>query len=410
MKGTVWQRCTVCSRKVNGREAKRRHRASGCDGTAGTWAYKVDVGRTTDGKRRQRVRAGFATEADAHRAAREVLHKVDTRDYVEPSARTVAGFLSDEWLPAIRGSVAGGTFRKRQRHVERYVVPQLGGDRLQDVTAAALERLYGLLVSEGAGRGPLSASTAADTHRTLHKALGDAVRWGYLARNPAAAAQPPSQAQVKADARAALRVWTADQLAAFLAVTADDVHAMVWRLAATTGARRSELLALRWRDIDLEKRRASFGRAAILNADGSLEMRESTKSDSSSRTIALDPATAGHLRSHRAAQAAARLRAGSAWQDHDLVLCRADGTPLSPPAVSVAFRRANDRSDLPRIRLHDLRHTHATLLLQAGEPVRTVSQRLGHASATITLGVYAHVLPGDDEGAAGRFAAMLEGR
>lgn len=410
MKGTVWQRCTVCSRKVNGRDAKARHRGTDCDGTSGTWAYKVDLGRAAGGKRQQRVRGGFDTETDAQRALRELLHKIDRQDYVEPSARTVRGFLVEEWLPAIRANVAGGTFRKRRRHVERYVVPTLGGVKLQEVTAAALEQLYGRLGTEGASRGPLAASTVADAHRTLHKAFEDAIRWGYLSRNPAKAAEPPSQASVKADARAALRVWTPEQLRAFIDATTDHAYGTAFTLAAMTGARRSELLAVRWEDVDLDAARITFGRAAVLDADGVLELRDSTKSSTSSRTIALDPQTVVRLRSHRVAQAEQRLRAGSAWHHLDLVLCRADGSPLSPAAMSLAFRRANDRHQgLPRVRLHDLRHTHATILLQNGVPVRTVAQRLGHASATITMDVYSHVMPGDDDAAATRFASLVGG-
>ncbi len=280
MAGTVWQRCTTCRRKVNGRQARQRHVASACSGSDATWAFRLSLGFDSDGVRRQQVRGGFATEADADRAVRELLYKVDQGSYVQPSQRTLGSFLVDEWLPAILPHLAGGTYRKRHRHVHGYITPRLGTMGLQDVTAAALERLYGQLASAGAGHGPLAPATIVDTHRTLHKAYEDAMRWGYVSRNPVAAARPPSMAKVKADARATLRVWTPEQLRRFLDDTVDHPYGLVFRLAAMTGARRSELLAVRWADVDLGAARMSFGRAAVLDADGKLTLRDSTKTSS----------------------------------------------------------------------------------------------------------------------------------
>lgn len=407
MKGTVWQRCTTCRRKVNGADARRRHKASGCEGSGGTWAYKVELGRDADGRRQQQVRAGFASEGDAQRAVRELLHKIDTGDYVETSEQTVAAFLEGEWLPAIRPKVAGGTYGKRRLHVVTYTVPRIGRVPLQQVSAATLERLYGALLAEG-GRGKgLAPSTVRDVHRTLHKAFGDAVRWGHLSRNPAAAAEAPALSKVAADARSAQHVWTAAELGRFLAAIEDHRYGPVFHLTAMTGARRSEVLAVRWSDVDLEAARIRFGRTLVRDADGTYVLTDGTKSTASARTVALDPATVERLRRHRVQVLEDRMAVGGAWQDLDLLFHRGDGAPVSPPAVSQGFKRAVKAAELPPIRFHDLRHTHATLLLQSGEPVRTVSQRLGHASPTITMSIYSHVLPGDDEGAAARFAALL---
>jgi integrase len=407
MKGTVWQRCVRCSRKVNGADARKRHKATGCDGKDATWAFRVELGRAADGKRQQHLRGGFATEADAARALRELLHKVDGGDYVQSSEQTVAAFLQGEWLPAVRPKVAGGTYGKRRLHVATYTVPRIGSVPLQQVTAATLERLYGALLAEVSRGKGLAPSTVRDVHRTLHKAFGDAVRWGHLSRNPAAAAEAPALAKVSADARSAQHVWTADELGRFLAHVEPAKYGAVFYLAAMTGARRSELLGVRWSDVDLDAGRIRFGRTLVLDADGVYVLTDGTKTTASARTVALDPATVERLRRHRVQVLEDRMAAGGAWHDLDLVFHRGDGLPVSPPAVSQSFKRASKSAGLPRIRFHDLRHTHATLLLQSGEPVRTVSQRLGHASPTITMAIYSHVLPGDDEGAAARFAALL---
>ena len=407
MKGTVWQRCVRCSRKVNGTDAKRRHKSTGCPGTDATWAYKVDLGRDSDGKRQQQVRGGFTSEADAQRAVRELLHKIDAGDYVKSSEQTVAGFLEGEWLPAMRTKVAGGTYGKRRLHVVTYTVPRIGRVPLQQVTAATLERLYAALLTEGGRSKGLAPSTVRDVHRTLHKAFGDAVRWGHLSRNPAAAAEAPALAKVSADARSAQHVWTADELGRFLAHVDGHRYGTVFFLTAMTGARRSEVLAVRWQDVDLDEGRIRFGRTLVRDADGAYVLTDGTKTTASARTVALDAATVERLRRHRVQVLEDRMAAGGAWQDRDLLFHRGDGDPVSPPAVSQAFKRAVKAALLPSIRFHDLRHTHATLLLQSGEPVRTVSQRLGHASPTVTMSIYSHVLPGDDEGAATRFAALL---
>jgi integrase len=434
MKGTVWQRCTRCMKKVNGADARKRHKASGCAGNGSTWAMKADLGRDADGKRHQQVRAGFATEADADRALRELLGKVDGGRYVTPSKRTLADYLEGEWLPATAPPrVAHSTHAKRTLHVSSYVVPRIGRVPLAEVNGAGLDRLYAALLRDGGRDGaPLAASTVRDVHRTLNKAFTDARRWQLLDRNPCEESEPPRLDQVADDARAAVHAWSADELGRFLSATAGHRHGPVFYVAGTTGMRRSELLGLRWEDVDLDRATIRVVQKLVEGPDG-YELRRSTKTASGARTIALDADTVAVLREHRRRQLEYRLALGTGYQDHGLVFCREDGVPLSPAGVTQAFRRAADscidctaRLDtarrrevhegsgctggpLPRIRFHDVRHTHATILLQNGVPVRTVSQRLGHASAVVTMTIYSHVLPGDDQGAADRFGRLLAG-
>jgi integrase len=410
MKGTVWQRCTTCRRKVNGTDARKRHKASGCTGTGATWALKAELGRDRDGNRRQQVRAGFSTEAEANRTLRELLSKVDGGRYVEPSKRTVSDYLAGEWLPAtVPPKVTQATYNKRRLHVESYVVPRIGRTALGTVNGATLDQLYADLVREG-GRNssPLAASTVRDVHRTLHKAFADARRWQLLERNPCEEAEPPRMDRVAEDARAALHAWTAEELRAFLTATAEHRLGRVFYLAATTGMRRSELLGLRWSDVDLAAGTLRVAQKLVKAAEG-YELRLSTKTSAGARTVALDGATVAMLREQKRRQAEQRLAAGWAWTDLGLVFTREDGSPIPPEAVSQSFRRAVNAAGVPAIRFHDVRHTHATLLLQAGEPVKVVSERLGHASPTITLTIYAHVLPGMQEGAAATFGRLLAG-
>lgn len=245
-------------------------------------------------------------------------------------------------------------------------------------------------------------------HRTLHKAFTDAMRWGRLDRNPAALAESPPLARVEGDARAAQHAWAPGELRRFLEHVRGTRYGVLFHLAAATGARRSELLAVRWSDVALDAARLSFRRTYVRDETSQYMMVDRMKSSHAFRTISLDTSTVRLLRSHRAAQLQDRLRAGSAWADNDLVLTQRDGTPLSPHAVSMAFPRAAKAAGVPCIRFHDLRQTHATLLLQNGVPIRTVSQRLGHATPTVTMQIYSHILPGDDQAAAARFADLIE--
>jgi len=203
------------------------------------------------------------------------------------------------------------------------------------------------------GKGDLSPRTERYTHAILHRALRDAVRWGRLARNPADLADPPRANTPE------MRVWTRVELARFLSHARSDRLYAAWLLLATTGLRRGELLGLRWADVDLGASRASV-RQSLNSAAGKLEFLP-PKTAKSKRSLALDPATVAALRSHRRAQFEERLAWGPAYRELDLVFCREDGTPVRPDSLSRSFAALVRAAGLPRIRLHDVRHTYATI-------------------------------------------------
>ncbi|WP_409332427.1 site-specific integrase [Trujillonella humicola] len=213
------------------------------------------------------------------------------------------------------------------------------------------------------------------------------------------------------------QAWTAAELGRFLrwADAYDGDAAMAWRLLAATGMRRGEALALRWRDIDLDAGRLAVRRSigVVKNKGAGQQLVEGSTKTGQSRVVDLDAGTVVALRAYRAAR---QEVARELVRDGALVLSNVDGTPRHPERFSRQFithlaraRRALGDEQLPAIRLHDLRHTHASLLLADGVPVKVVSERLGHANATITLTVYQHVHPGMGREAADRFAALPEG-
>ena len=248
----------------------------------------------------------------------------------------------------------------------------------------------------------------------LRAALSDAIRQGRLAVNPTDRATPPSPSEARPPE---MQAWTAPELARFLRrADADDPDlAMCWRLLAATGMRRGEALPLRWRDVDLDTARIAVQRnvGVVKNKGASERTVEGPPKTGRSRVVDLDTGTVAALRAYRAAR---EQVSPVLLRDSALVLSGLDGSHRHPERFSRRFtaqvvraRRALGEEQLPVIRLHDLRHTHATLLLADGVPVKVVSERLGHASATITLTVYQHVHPGMGRQAADRFAALLNG-
>jgi integrase len=200
--------------------------------------------------------------------------------------------------------------------------------------------------------------------------------------------------------------WSAEQLHIFLAHVVDDPHAALWRLAAMTGMRRGELVALRWRDVDFDAARVTVVRQ-LAKGGGAVEAGP-TKTRRSRRLISVDPRTIEALREHRKEQLATRLMVGRAYEDHGLAFCRPDGHPLHPDRLTQLFRQHCRAAGLPYIRLQGLRHTNATLMLGAGVHPKVVQERLGHSSIAITLDVYSHAIPGMQENAAMQVAALID--
>jgi integrase len=238
-------------------------------------------------------------------------------------------------------------------------------------------------------------------HSILDRALRDAVRWGYVVRNVADVADPPRAKTPE------MRVWSPVQLRAFLDHVRGDRLYAAWLLAATTGMRREEILGLRWSDLDLDAGRVAVRRPRIL-VDYQVLVSE-PKTAKGRRSLALDPVTVAALRAHRARLAEEKLAVGGRYRDSELVFTRPDGTAVHPERFSDWFRRRVRAAGLPRIRLHDVRHSYAPAALAAGVPAKVVSERLGHANIAITMDTYSHVLPGLDEQAAGQVARLILG-
>jgi integrase len=361
------------------------------------------------GKEVRRYHPAGTVRRDAERLLTQLVRSVHDGEYVKPERATFGEYLT-AWITAQQSQLKSSTWASYKATIDKHIVPALGAIKLQALTPEHLDAFYAERLASGwrgARGGALSPKTVRNMHVVIHSALADAVRKRAITRNVATLADPPKLKRGKKPTE--IRYWTAEQLRAFLDENARHRFWPAWYLAAFTGLRRGELLGLRWRDLDLDldAKRLSV-RQTLLSVEHRLEF-SSGKTDNAERAVDLDDRTIAVLRAHRKAQAAERLLIGGLYDDHELVFAHPDGRPVHPDVFSQTFERRVKASQLPRIRLHDLRHTHASLLIAAGVPVKVVSERLGHANTAFTTSVYQHVMPGMQSAAAETAGALVFG-
>ena len=387
---------------MQGHIRKRTHRTK--DGrTTVNWYVVIELERDADGKRRQKWYGSYRTRKEAEAARIEILHEINTGTFVEPTKTTLREWVHLTWLPLIADRVKPSTLDSYRRNLDLHVLPTLGQRQLRRLTPAMLNQLYAELLTTGnrkTGDG-LSAKTVSYVHTIIHKALADAVDLGLVTTNIADRAKPP---RPKARESKEIKSWTADELRRFLDLVKCHRLEAAWNVAAFTGMRRAEILGLRWRDLDLESGRLSVRQTLV---SVGYKIVRSTPKTHQARTIDLDAGTVTRLRNHRVRQLQDRQQWGDDYEENDLVFCRENGSPLHPHTFSQAFERIVARSGLPKIPLHGLRHTHATVGLAVGVPAKVVTERLGHENVAFTLKQYAHVLPGMQAEAAKLIASTV---
>jgi integrase len=372
-----------------------------------TWCVVYDEGHDENGRRRQRWRGGYATKREAEEALTKILGTLANGEYVPPERITLAEFVNERWLPVITGDRRPSTVSIYTSNMKLHVLPKLGGVKLQKLDASMLNRLYvDLLAARPDGSPGLGKRSVRLVAATLSSALEDARRWRLVARNVARDSDPPRPE------RRRTTTWSRRELAAFLEHVADDRLFALWRFLATTGCRRGEALGLTWRALSLDEE-TGRGRAAIEQALVSVDKQlvfSEPKTDSGRRSIELDAETVRVLVEHRERQQVERALFGTDYTEHDLVFPRADGRPLEPHAISARFVTLAKQVKLPPIRLHDLRHGAATMLLGLEVHPEIVRRRLGHSNIGITLGLYSHAVPELETSAAHDLGALVDGR
>jgi integrase len=408
---------------------------------------------------RQRVyEGGYTSEQDAWSEALEAKKRMETGRAAHAKRIRVRDFF-EEWLASVEPALKPTACRNYHDNVHAYINPVIGDRWIGELTVPTLNAFYRHLHSAGRrkldrntamyeywyprrkdrdGLGPRPADIAKacgttihaaraaaarfrrgrlpqerptglapksikNVHRLLHRALKDAVAWGYLFTNPAEHAVIPREAARQKVKRQA--PWTVDELGRWLKVALKDRYDGIWALVATTGMRRSELAGLSRDLLDLdseflaiEDTRVTVGGRAT-DSDG--------KSAAGRRGISLDAFTVKHLRRYVARIDAEREAFGSSYPAHGRLMVGPDGRQLHPDTITRRFNRLVDRAGVPRIRLHDVRHTYATLAMDAGVDPKLLSDRLGH-DLTVMLQVYTHRSTGKDRDAARMMAGLIE--
>lgn len=352
------------------------------------------------GKEIRKWHPAGTNRADAEKLAAHLATEAH-RENRRSRSLTFGAYLTQDWLPGKANTLATSTWQSYRRKIERHILPTLGTIPIRRLTVAHLERLYdSKLRPNNTDVRALAPKTVLEVHLIIRGALGHAVERGILGRNVALVAHAPRLRSIpKYEAQA----WTPDQLSEFLRSAMGHRHFAALWLAANTGMRRSELLGLKWTDIDLDKSTVSINRGLV--AVG-YELHESRgKTANSRRSIDLDTTTVDILRAWRQWMTAEETVRGGP-SEHLFVT--GDGQPVHPHSISQTFERIARNAGLPAIRFHDLRHTHATLLIKEGIPVKVVSERLGHATTAFTIETYQHVLPGMQADAAKRFGQLID--
>jgi integrase len=368
-----------------------------------SYTIVLELGRDPEtGKRKQQWISIKGTKKEAEKRLTELLTQVENGIYIKSNKSTLAEYLKI-WLkdyawPNLSPKTAEGY----EYIIESHLIPSLGKLTLTQIKPEHLQRYYAEKLSSGRidGKGGLSPKTVRHHHITLHGALQSAVKWGLLARNPADAVDAPRFQ------RPEMNIMNADEINTFLEAAKDTPFYALFYLALFTGMRRSELLALRWTDINLMLCQLYVSRSLHQLKNGGIIYRQ-PKSDKSRRMISLTPSTAIILREHKEHQNSEKLLQGLPVSDDDLVFSQPDRSPYRPDTITHAWIKLARKTGLKDIRLHDARHTHASLMLKQGIHPKIVQERLGHSSIQITLDTYSHVAPGLQEAAAKRFDDII---
>ena len=372
----------------------------------GTFRLRYNLGRNAvTGKRRTATTTVRGTRKDAERELTRLLRTADTGEHVDPSRMTVRQWL-ETWLDTIRAEISPKTHESYAEIVRCYLIPALGSNRIDRLAPPQIQKAYNAWTRQD-GK-PLSPLTRRYIHVILKSSLTRAVEQQVLARNPA----DVFTKRLPKVERQELTTLTIEQ-STYLFESIRKMH-IYWPvlLAITTGMRRGEILALRWKNVDLDR--------GILRVIESLEqtkmgIRFKAPKTGRTRAITLPAFVVDELRCLKRQQAEALLRLGIRQSGETLVCCREDGEPKQPGSLTGEFARLTTRiRDLPRVRFHDLRHSHATQLLADGVHPKIAQERLGHSTITTTMDLYSHVTDTMQADAAARldlaFRSAITGR
>lgn len=361
------------------------------------WSYTVDIGRDpATGKRKQKTKSGFKTKKEAQQDCAELIAKLTKGMFVESKNKTIEDIVN-EWLETSKIRVKETTFKNYKRAADKRVIPVLGKLPIKELTHAIGQRFINNLMEEG-----LSNRYIEYVYTILNGTVEHAVKTEQLIKNPL------QYVEVPRPRKRVHTTWTLEECNRFLHFASFDnpIYYMTFKLLIHTGMRRGEVLALTWDNIDLHEQKINVTQNLLYDEEG---FRFTTlKTNSSYRQISIDEDLANELKKYKAKQNHFKLALGSEYNDQNLVCSREDGRPIYFRTLSIHLDNLIRKANVPKIRLHDLRHTHATILLKLGENPKIVSERLGHSKVSMTLDVYSHVTPDMQKSTADKFGNALK--
>lgn len=378
------------------------------------WMVRIYLGRDAKGKTKHFNKLIHGLKKDAQQYLNAKMRDRDLGTFITPTSDTVDIYL-DRWLKEVaKNKLSVRTFANTESLLENHIRPRIGLKRLTELQAYEIQNIYNEMTTAG-----YSPRTVRHTHTALSSALKQAVKWRLIFQNPCGLCELPRMTKRE------MKYFTVEEVKVFLEYAKTDRYYAAFLLAIETGMRPEEYLGLQWKDVDLDEGALTVRRALITHKGGGYEFAE-PKTPKSRRSIPLTPESVTVLKAHKRKQLEERLSLGTAYTNLDLVFASSVGTPVQHRNFDrrhfhAIIKCANERIEeenlknntndpkLPILRLYDLRHTMATLLLSAGVNPKVVSERLGHASVVLTLDTYSHVLPTMQKAATSEIGKLMFG-
>lgn len=366
------------------------------------WSVIVELPKDTiAGKRKQKWYTVKGNKKDAETFLTEKLRELDTGLLIDTKKMTLEEYL-DYWIvEACENRLKTTTLEGYKHNIEKHIKPILGHILLDKLTPLHLQQLYKDRLEHGklTGEGGLSNKSVLAIHRILHRALEQAVKWQLIIRNVADCVEPPKPQKYQA------KFLDEKQVIKLQEISKDTYLYIPILIAIYTGMRRGEILGLMWQDIDLDKGMVKIAHSLNSTKNG-LEL-STPKTNKSIRNIAIPKIVVKELKRHKIVQKQNKLKYGNSYQDSDMVCTLENGKMINPKNLSRDFHRMLENNNLPVVRFHDLRHSHASLLVKLGVQPKVISERLGHSNISITMDLYSHVYSETDKKVANMFEKLL---
>ncbi len=356
-----------------------------------SWSFRIEAGTDPKtGKRKQVYRSGFKTKREAQEEMIKLQNEIDEGIFIEPSKDLFKDFITIWVNSTYKSEVQITSFEKAQTVIRVHLIPYFQSIPLAKITTYEIDQFYATKLNEG-----LSNAYVKIMHNILSKAFQKALQWELIKTNPVKEATPPRISKTRK------QTWTVDEAKFFLEVCERENYLIPFQLAIFTGMRRGEILALRWRNVDLVKG-VIFVEENLVRSKNKGLLAKELKTDYSLREIFISESVITSLQKHKTTQDKMKVKIKN-FKDLDLVVCAMNGNYLEPRNLIRKFKQIIKKANLPVIPFHNLRHTHATILMRMGENPKIVSERLGHSRVETTLGIYSHSNEEMQKNAADRF-------